>query len=493
MAKDTVSPHTAAAVVAATALRPSDPPRVGLHTKLVYGVGATAFGVKDNGFGFFLLLFYNQVMGLPAEWVSLALMIALVVDSVIDPVIGHVSDRWRSRWGRRHPFMYVAAVPAALFYVLLWNPPALSQEGLLIFIVVTTVVVRTFIALYEIPSAALVAELTSDYNQRTSFFGWRFLFAWGGGLGMTFLAYQVFLRPDAAHPVGQLNPIGYAHYGMAAGALMLVTILASAVGTHRYIRLLKPPPLAGKFSLAKDLREAAVSLSHPSFLALLIGALIGSVATGLAGGLQIYFMTYLWGLNSDQLSLLLLASVIGVPAALISTSALSNWLGKKRSAMVALSVAMAATFGPLALRWTDVFPHPGSSALLPALFTTTAVSVAFAVMFGMLIASMLMDVVEDSELTTGRRSEGLFLAANTFVNKCVSGVGIFAAGLVLKLVDFPAHAKPGEVSELILQKLVFTYVPIQAALCVLVVLSLAGYRITHAVHEDNVRRLAERR
>jgi GPH family glycoside/pentoside/hexuronide:cation symporter len=67
-------------------------PRVDLRTKVLYGLGAVAFGVKDNGFSFFLLLYYNQVLGLPNAWVGVGIMTALMIDAVIDPVIGHLSD-----------------------------------------------------------------------------------------------------------------------------------------------------------------------------------------------------------------------------------------------------------------------------------------------------------------------------------------------------------------------------------------------------------------
>ena len=40
------------------------------RTKLAYGFGSVAYGVKDNGFSYLLLLFYSQVVGLPAEWVG---------------------------------------------------------------------------------------------------------------------------------------------------------------------------------------------------------------------------------------------------------------------------------------------------------------------------------------------------------------------------------------------------------------------------------------
>src|SRR5690349_22901849 len=96
---------------------------VDLRTRLFYGFGSIAYGIKDNGFRALLLIYYNQVVGLPANLVALAIMIALVVDSVFDPIIGQISDTWHSKWGRRHPFMYFAAIPSALSFLLLWNPP----------------------------------------------------------------------------------------------------------------------------------------------------------------------------------------------------------------------------------------------------------------------------------------------------------------------------------------------------------------------------------
>ena len=90
----------------------SDHRQVSLGRKVAYGFGSVAFGVKSNGFDYFFLIFYSQVMGVSAYLVSLALMVALIVDALSDPLIGYLSDNTRSRWGRRHPFMYAAALPA---------------------------------------------------------------------------------------------------------------------------------------------------------------------------------------------------------------------------------------------------------------------------------------------------------------------------------------------------------------------------------------------
>ena len=73
--------------------------------------------------------------------VGLAIMIALMFDSLLDPIMGQVSDNWRSRWGRRHPFMYAAALPVAASYLLLWNRPQdWSHGALFVYLIVVAVI-----------------------------------------------------------------------------------------------------------------------------------------------------------------------------------------------------------------------------------------------------------------------------------------------------------------------------------------------------------------
>lgn len=163
--------------------------------KLFHGFGAVAFGVKDNGFSVFLLIYYNQVLGMRADLVSLALALALVIDAFIDPLIGNLSDRTYTKWGRRLPWLYSAALPLAIAWVVLWSPPgggAPSFWGLL----GIAVVVRMLLSACEVPSVALVPELTRDYDERTTLFRYRYLFGWSGGLLMLFLAYNVFLKGE---------------------------------------------------------------------------------------------------------------------------------------------------------------------------------------------------------------------------------------------------------------------------------------------------------
>ena len=462
------------------------------RTNVLYGIGAVAFGVKDNGFSFFLLLYYNQVLGLPESWVGFGIMLALVLDGVFDPLVGYVSDHWHSTWGRRHPFMYAAALPVAASYWLLWNPPiGLSPERLFAYFVGVSVLVRMCIAVYEIPSASLVPELTSQYDERTSILSYRFLFGWWGGLGMAVAAYAFFLQPDAAHPTGVLNPEGYHRYGIAASCTMLVAILVSALGTHSYIPQLKRPPERRHAGLMGALHELVETLTNRSFLALFCAGIFGSMAAGLTAALGIYFNTYFWELSSTQISIFVMAGFVSATLAGGAVAPpLSRRFGKKPAALGVSMTAVLVSPLPIVLRLLDWFPSNGTPRMLWTLLVFNVVSITLIIASGILTASMVADIVEDSEVATGRRSEGVFVAANSFIQKATSGIGIFASTLLLGAIGFPRDAKPGQVDPEIVRMLGLVYAPVLIGLYVLAIAFLATYRISRATHEDNLRRLA---
>ena len=461
------------------------------RTTVLYGFGAVAFGVKDNGFSFFLLLYYNQVLGLPEAWVGFGIMLALVLDGIFDPLVGYVSDHLHSRWGRRHPFMYAAALPVAASYWLLWNPPGgLSQGWLFAYFLGVSVLVRMFIAVYEIPSASLVPELTDQYDERTSILSYRFFFGWWGGLAMAVAAYAVFLQPDAEHPVGVLNPDGYHHYGIAASWIMLIAILVSSLGTHAQIPRLKQPPERKELGLWAAFRELVETLTNRSFLALFCAGVFGSMAAGLTAALGIYFNTYFWELTSTQISVFVLAGFLSAALAGVAAPALSRRFGKKPAALGISLLAVLVAPLPVVLRLAGAFPPNGASSLLPVLLAFNVVSITLVIVSSILTASMVADIVEDSEVSTGRRSEGVFVAANSFVQKATSGVGIFASSLLLGAIGFPRDAKPGQVDPAIVRTLGLVYTPLLVGLYLVAIGFLSTYRISRERHEDNLRRLA---
>lgn len=463
---------------------------VALRTKLFYGAGSTAYGVKENGFRSLLLIFYNQVLGLPVGLVATAIMVALICDAFLDPMIGQISDMWRSSWGRRHPFMYAAAIPTAISFVALWNPPhGLSQNALLGYLIVMAILVRAFITIYEIPSSALASELTSDYDQRTSLMSWRYLFFFVGGQLMSILMFRVFLQPDATHPVGQLNPLGYAKFGWVAGGVILASILISSIGTHRHIPSLHKPPADGR-SIGAILKEMLATWSNKSFLMITAGGLFKSMALGISGSLGVYFNTYFWQFTSSQIAVLVLDALIGAFMAFRFTAPLCRRFGKKNVTVVLLVGGVAFSSFPMLLRVLGLFFENGSPYLLPFLFVHGAIFSAMGIGATISATSMVADVVEDSELKTGRRSEGLLFSASSMIQKCVSGVGVLGSGIILSVVHFPQHAKPGHVDPEVLRHLGLVYIPVLATLFVLSGAFTAAFRIDRNRHEDNLSKLA---
>lgn len=464
--------------------------RLGLPTRFFYGFGSVAFGVKDNGFSYFLQFFYAQVIGVPAATVGLAIMFALILDAFIDPVIGQLSDNTRTRWGRRHPFMYASAIPVAASYIMLWRPSAgWSQGAQLAYLFGASVLIRSFISCYEIPSAALAAELTTEYDERTRLLSWRYLFGWLGGLAMYGLALFVFFKPDATHPVGQLNPEGYANYGLFAGGLMLFAILVTSIGTHKEIPNLREAPHA-RVSLPQLGREMVGTLANRSFLMILTSSFFYAMGIGLGFSINLYFTTYFWEFSSFQIGLFTPSSLVAALFAFAVAPRIAQRFDKKPAAMVLIPLGLAIGVAPIVLRLTGLFMSNGSPALYPTIWVTNAVAVGLGITGTILFTSMIADVVEDSELKTGRRQEGLFFAAVAFVNKAVSGMGIFVSGLIIGAIHFPQHVKPGAVPPETLRALGMTYVPVQAALYGTTVLLLLGYRITRASHAETLRKLA---
>ena len=462
--------------------------KVDLSTKLYYGFGAIANGASANGFNYLLLFYYSQVIGLRADLVSLGILIALIFDAISDPLVGYISDNFHSRLGRRHPFMYAAGLPVAVAYYFLWSPPDWDQNSLFLYFVGIAILIRTLITFYEIPATALVSELTDDYDQRTEMMSFRYFFGWWGGLTMAVLNYLVFLPEEK----GGLEYVqGWSNYGLAASIVIFVSIYVSAWGTHKHIPNLRKPPAKQPFSFSRTSKEIRETLSNRSFFALFISALLQAVAAGVSTSLSIYFSRHFWELTSQQIGYMNLPYFFSAFIALMIAPRLSRRFGKKAGGMTIMAIAFAMAPMPYILRVFGLFPGNGTDTLFWTLLVFNTVEVTLIIIAASLIAAMIADVVEDSETKTGRRSEGIFFAANSFAQKAVNGLGVVVAGQILAYIQFPAQAKPGDVPQETLFDLAYIYVPVLFFFYLLAVAALGFYRISRDDHEANLKRLSE--
>lgn len=476
------------------AARVASPAKLPLGVKLAYGVGAVAYGVKDNGFGFFLLLFYSQVVGLDAGQVGLAIVIALIVDAFADPIIGYWSDNLRSRWGRRHPFMYAAAIPLAATYYLIWAPPeGWSATALFWYLLSLAILIRILVTAFETPNSALTPELTPDYDERSALVSWRAYFGWTGGNAMSVLMFAgLFPLFTTATTNGQFSREAYALYGEIAAALIFVSILVSAAGTHAQIPRLKSPPPKRRLTLDIIFKEIGETLANPSFAALFIAGLFGAVGAGLSAALTFYIATYFWGFTSMQIGLM----TIGVFLSAVIGAGMAPWVtrrfGKRTGAMIVGLIAFIGSPLPVFLRLAGFLSDSGSPFVFWFVFLTGLIDVGFIICFQILMGSMMADLVEQAELKTGRRSEGTFVSVATFIRKMVTGLGVLAATTILTYAGLKAGAKPEEVPPDVIWRMGAYYAPAILSLWLAMMAAMAFYRLERAEHEENLRQLAER-
>ena len=472
-----------------TAATPPDR-RVSNSTAFAYAFGAAAYGIKDSGFGTFLLLYYNQVVGVSPSTVGFIIMLALVFDAFVDPAVGALSDRTRSKWGRRHPWMYASALPIAIGWLLLWNPPELSEGWTYVWLFATAVLVRSAVSCYEVPSQALTPELTSDYDERTRITAWRYLLGWAGGLTMLLLAYQVFLTPRPGYQNGLLRAGGYHAMALVAAVLMLIAILVSALGTHREVERLPRPKIEGKLSIGEHFRELAQTMKNRAFLVLILAGVCVYTNQGVGYALSNYLYSFVWQFSGTTFALLPFALFTGVICAFVIAPLIGRRTSKPKAAVWLVLGNVVFLTAPYWLRFAGLFPEVGSPVLVPVLFGLIVLHTSCSVSSFVLGASMMADVVEESEARTGRRSEGVFFAGSFFVQKCTSGVGIFVAGLILSLAAFPQEAHPGQVPVPTIDRLTLIYASVYVVLGLTAAALFARFPFGRAEHEARLARMA---
>lgn len=552
--------------------------KLSFSTKFFYGFGSISFGIKNNGFSYFVLFVYVFVFGLPAWMAGLALNLILVADAFTDPLVGYYSDRLRSKWGRRHPFMYAAAIPVTLSFYFLWSPPDnLTNLELFFYLLICATIIRVFITFYEIPSIALGPELTDNYVERTSLMSYRYFFGWFGGLTTYNLVWWYYAPKyeTEIYTSGRFNPDLWPEWGLVAALLIFLGIVVTSLGTHKHIpNLIEPPKRKKKeipegfkdismfnrtpkfnFLLPKNLKlslsgvtvyllkfilyvvfkwiignvlrifgfilasflpfwikslqqteffirslfkEVAETLTiNRSYKFLFFCGLLVSVAGGIEAAFAVIFDSYFWELDDDEMLIRGTSIYLAPIIAIFLAPMLSDKFGKKQTVLSIWAFQIIFAALPFALRYLDLtygtslFPTNDSPYLLPVLCIHVVINVAAGIIVFSTMGSMIMDLVEDIQLETGRREEGILFSARTFADKAVSGFGLTLAGVILTFIAFPDNTQireiyNGTVPSEILADLALWYIPICIVAFGSALIMVRGYSLSRNKHEENI-------
>ena len=471
---------------------------VALRTKVYFGIGAGGEAASMWIFNAVGLIFYQQILGLPAGLAATAMAIAIFVDAITDPLIGAVSDNFRSRFGRRHPFLLMAPIPLALCVFLIFHPPQFVVEStslLFSWLCLFTVLQRTFQTFYVVPHLAMGAELSTDYLERTRVMSFNNLFSLYGTMFMHSISWFLVFGFLFADQGGQLYRPAYTWIAMTACATILLSIFACAFGTKDKIELLKH---------RQNTRQSAVSLRsfysdiwsvlhNRNYLFLLLGLFFLSLTIGTHETLSIYMVTFFWELSAYQIGFLIINNIIGVHVGFFLAARLHERFDKRWT--IALSAVGLSVFWSMGvnLALLGVAPTNGSWTLVGFIIFLGSFSSFFGAVLNISVMSALADIADQHELDSGLRLEGIFYSARAFFSKAMIAVGHIVAGVALQFyVMLPPKSVPGEVSGDVIFRLGIVDGPLAMVGGVIAGIVYLGYRIDKVAHAEIQKRLNER-
>jgi glycoside/pentoside/hexuronide:cation symporter, GPH family len=464
--------------------------KMNFSTKLAYGAGDVGGAVIGILLLSYLSPFFTDVVHLSPSLAGATQLVVRVWDACIDPVIGMMSDRGdvfgakiKEQWGRRYPWMLVAAIPFGLFFILQWLIPfpETNQWGLFGFYTLVSMLLGTFFTMYSLPYTALTAELTEDYNERTSLNSFRFTFSLGGSIVALLIARVVFgLVKDPAQQyltigiicaIISVIPIFYCVWGTQARAKLVNQHQAARIERHESLPILE------------QLRSV---FTNRAFMFVVGIYLCSWFSLQLTAAIIPYFAVSWMGLPQADSPLIILA-VQGTALGMLSVwNRISQKVGKKAVYFMGTGFWIISQAGLFLLQ-------PGQTVLLYflAILAGLGVSTAYLVPW-----SMLPDVIELDELETGQRREGLFYSFMVFLQKICLGV---ALALILQSLEWTGYLHPTAAIPFPDQPLAVK-TAIRLAIGPIPTVSLIGglilayfYPITRERHQQILLQLAERR
>ncbi|MDH3993095.1 MAG: MFS transporter [Gammaproteobacteria bacterium] len=462
--------------------------------KWSYAVGNMPFAIKDVAFTSFVVFYYTQVQGLSGTLTGVAMFIALSWDAITDPFVGSWSDTIRSRWGRRHPLLLLGGVPTAVLCFLLFVPPVgLAEAGTFLWLLVVSLALRTFITIYFIPYSAMGAELSSDYDERTEIAKTRISMSWLASMLMPAIAFAVIFRAEGGVD-GRLVEANYFTYGLVSFAAAGVTALICLWGTRTVIPRLPTAPIGQPaFHLAQPIADFRSALGNRNFRYKLGASLTFGMVAGVYLTLSLYLATYFWEFSNQQLAGMIAPTALGTVLAFSGM----GWLGlryDKPALLTAAAIALAVNaFWMIGARLLGLLPENGHPLIYPLAMISTCITTVILVGLQTLSVSLIADILDEQELATGRRQEGTFFAAGTFILKATTGVGTLIAGVVIDLAGIESGSAPGSVPQPVLQSLGWFTLAVVCGLCLVACWFYSRIRLGRKEHSRIMLQLEQNR
>lgn len=410
--------------------------KVSILDKISYGIGNFSVGVSIQVIGTFLMFYCTAILNIPGSLVGIAISISIAWDAITDPLMGYISDNTKSKiFGRRHLYLIIGAIGIGICNLLLWNiPSSYPVTTKFIIILIDIIVIKTFMTIFITPYTALGAELSNDYNERTSIQGIKTIFFLLGLFFVSVFLLYIFFQPSVEFPVGQLNPKAYSHMGLFSSIIIIIFSMACVFFTKKYIPLLRlsENEAVEKLGLHSLLASFKNIIGDTLFRSIALPYMFNNIASAMFSNVGLHVFTYTFSLNNQQIALIVgvqfAVSIISQPA----WTYISRKIDKKPSIKLGQGLCIIASAYFFALVLFKNYTASNVIYFLP-----------FAILAGFgtgglftLPLSMIADIIDLEELNTGKRSEGTYYGCLTLFYKFSQSITLLLIGFILDIIKF---------------------------------------------------------
>jgi GPH family glycoside/pentoside/hexuronide:cation symporter len=415
---------------------PAPAARLSLGTKLGFGVCDLGGNLFFTVLGFYALKYLTDTVGIAAAVAGILLMVGKIVDAFWDPVLGFLSDRTRTRWGRRRPYLLFGSIPLALAMWWFFTNPRIAEPAFaVLWGLAAFVLLNMSYSVVNIPYSSLTPELTTDYHERSTLNGYRFMFAVVGTL-IGGVAVDPVIRLFSG--TGSDKSLGFSMVGLLFGGLMLVTAVITGL-------TVREPPRAGETRAEKGfMRTYLTVFRNSAYLVVLAAYALYLIGLTFLQSAITYYFTYIYGNEGMQtlaLGILLVVAMVFIPVSVV----VSKRIGKKLTFQVCLFILGTSSLGLFFLG--HVFG--------PSFFLGMMVYSGIGVGFGYVAPyAMVPDTIEVQAVRSGKRNEGAFYGIWLFTSKIGQALAWLATGLVLALGHYAANVAQAATGKLAIRFLI---------------------------------------